>query len=179
MAKNNKKSKNRSKSGSSNSFSFLRFILSLVVCFGLGIFLSTHTLSRVVVSGHSMDYTLSDGQSLFINRFPWVSYKVGDIVVLKEDSVLMVKRIVAKSGDRVQLLEDKLLVNGVVVDEPYVTDVGYPAGILENEVIVPEEEYLVLGDNRDVSNDSRYYGTVGKEQLVGLAITDISLVLRH
>lgn len=137
-----------------------KFVLIVVSAFVLGVLVSQNTVSRVTVSGHSMDYTLEDGQKLWVNRLPWVSYERGDVVIARENGTPIVKRVIGVPGDRVQFIEDDLYVNDKLVQEPYVTDVNYDKGILKEVVTLGEDEYILLGDNRDVSNDSRYFGAV-------------------
>ena len=138
----------------------VKFTLVVVSAFVLGVLVSQNTVSRVTVSGHSMDYTLEDGQKLWVNRLPWVSYERGDVVIARENGTPIVKRVIGVPGDRVQFVGDDLYVNGQLVQEPYVTDANYNKGILKEVVTLGEDEYILLGDNRDVSNDSRYFGAV-------------------
>lgn len=144
-----------------------KFVLTVISAFVLGVLVSQNTVSRVTVSGHSMDYTLEDGQKLWVNRLPWVSYERGDVVIAHENGTPIVKRVIGIAGDRVQFIGDDLYVNGKLVKEPYVTDVNYDKGILKDVVTLGEDEFILLGDNRDVSNDSRYFGAVRRNSIKG------------
>lgn len=144
-----------------------KFVLVVVSAFVVGVFVSQNTVSMVTVSGHSMDYTLEDGQKLWVNRLPWVSYERGDVVIARENGTPIVKRVLGVPGDRVQFIGDDLYVNNKLVKEPYVTDVNYDKGILKDVVTLGEDEYILLGDNRDVSNDSRYLGAVRGSSIKG------------
>jgi signal peptidase I len=144
-----------------------KFLLTVISAFVLGILVSQNTVSRVTVSGHSMDYTLEDGQKLWVNRLPWVSYERGDVVIAHENGTPIVKRVIGIAGDRVQFIGDDLYVNDKLVQEPYVTDVDYDKGILKDVVTLGEDEFILLGDNRDVSNDSRYFGAVKDSSIKG------------
>ena len=144
-----------------------KFVLVVVSAFVVGVLVSQNTVSRVTVSGHSMDYTLEDGQKLWVNRLPWVSYERGDVVIAHENGTPIVKRVIGVPGDRVQFVGDDLYVNGQLVQEPYVTDANYDKGILKEVVTLGEDEYILLGDNRDVSNDSRYFGEVKGSSIKG------------
>ncbi len=148
----------------------IKFLATIALSFILGVFISRNSYSRVEVSGHSMDYTLKDGEKLWVNNLPFKEYKLNDIVVANESGVRVVKRIVGLPNDRLIFVGDTLYRNGKAVEEDYVTDVGYEKGLLKVEITVPEGEYFLLGDNRDVSNDSRYFGTVTKSQLQGKVI---------
>lgn len=144
-----------------------KFVVVVVSAFVVGVLVSQNTVSRVTVSGHSMDYTLKDGQKLWVNRFPWVSYERGDVVIARENGTPIVKRVIGVPGDGVQFIGDDLYVNGQLVQEPYVTDAGYYKGILKDVITLGDDEYILLGDNRDVSNDSRYFGAVKGSSIKG------------
>ena len=148
----------------------IKFLATIALSFVLGVFISRNSYSRVEVSGHSMDYTLKDGEKLWVDNLPFKEYKLNDIVVANESGVRIVKRIVGLPNDRLVFVGDTLYRNGKAVEEDYVTDEGYEKGLLKAEITVPEGEYFLLGDNRDVSNDSRYFGTVTKSQLQGRVI---------
>ena len=148
----------------------IKFLATIALSFVLGVFISRNSYSMVEVSGHSMDYTLKDGEKLWVNNLPFKEYKLNDIVVANESGVRVVKRIVGLPNDRLIFVGDTLYRNGKAVEEDYVTDKGYEKGLLKAEITVPEGEYFLLGDNRDVSNDSRYFGTVTKSQLQGKVI---------
>ena len=148
----------------------IKFLATIALSFVLGVFISRNSYSRVEVSGHSMDYTLKDGEKLWVNNLPFKEYKLNDIVVANESGVRVVKRIVGLPNDRLIFVGDTLYRNGKAVEEGYVIDEGYEKGLLKAEITVPEGEYFLLGDNRDVSNDSRYFGTVTKSQLQGKVI---------
>lgn len=148
----------------------IKFLATIALSFVLGVFISRNSYSMVEVIGHSMDYTLKDGEKLWVNNLPFKEYKLNDIVVANESGVRVVKRIVGLPNDRLIFVGDTLYRNGKAVEEGYVTDEGYEKGLLKAEITVPEGEYFLLGDNRDVSNDSRYFGTVTKSQLQGKVI---------
>lgn len=148
----------------------IKFCLSLLVMFVIGIVVSRNSYSRVVVSGHSMDYTLKDGQNLWVENLPWGTYKRDSVVVLKESGKRMVKRIIGIPGDTLVFKGDTLYRNGEVLEEPYVTDSGYDKGLLKSEITLGTDEYFVMGDNRDVSNDSRYFGIIPRNELQGRVV---------
>lgn len=148
----------------------IKFCLSLLVMFVIGIVVSRNSYSRVVVSGHSMDYTLKDGQNLWVENLPWGTYKRDSVVVLKESGKRMVKRIIGVPGDTLVFKGDTLYRNGEVLEEPYVTDSGYDKGLLKSEITLGTDEYFVMGDNRDVSNDSRYFGIIPRNELQGRVV---------
>ena len=103
-------------------------------------------------------------------------YQSSDIVVVEKNREMQIRRIVAVSGDSVEITADGLKVNGYLQQESgiYMETLPYTEGI-SFPLTVGEDEYFVLGDNRTNAKDSRIYGTVSKEEIKGAVIT----LLRH
>jgi signal peptidase I len=147
--------------------------LALASYFGFSHFV----LQSVQVVGRSMMPTLHDTERCLLNR--WVyhfrSPHPGDIVVLRDptDQKLAVKRIVATAGDTVLLKDGKLHVNGQVVQEPYLRP-GTPTfpylNLREQSFHCGPGQFLVLGDNRTDSSDSRTYGLISRKDILGLIV---------
>lgn len=145
--------------------------LALVIVFIIHQFV--FNLSRV--DGFSMEPTLEDGERLFINRIIYYMKEpnYGDIVILKDprngQKQHLVKRVVAKSGDTVNITNGRLYVNGEQIDEPY-THVRIE-GPDFGPVHVEEGHYFVMGDNRHFgeSLDSRDFGVVPEKIIKGRA----------
>ncbi len=131
---------------------------------------------RVTVVGNSMESTISDGSQILVNRFVYniKSPKSGDVIVFlpngNEKSHYYVKRVIGVPGDKVQIKNGLLYVNGELYDMED-TDTIKNAGVAEEEITVGEDEYFVLGDNRNSSEDSRYanIGNIKKEYIKGKA----------
>lgn len=132
---------------------------------------------RVSVIGPSMSPTLESGEKVLVNRFVYKLFdpKQNDLVVFQpngnEKSHYYVKRVIAVPGDTVQIKDGAIYVNGEVFVDAFRTEAIENAMLAENEIVVGEDEYFVLGDNRNNSEDSRYasIGNVKKEYITGQA----------
>ena len=139
----------------------------LMFCFGM----------RTTVIGVSMEPSLYNGQHILVNRFVYKlsSPKNGDIVVFlpngNSNTHYYVKRVIALPGDTVQIKNGTVYVNGKVFDEKIEAASIEHAELAEDEIEVGEDEFFVLGDNRNNSEDSRYanIGNVKKEYIMGKA----------
>jgi signal peptidase I len=130
---------------------------------------------RTSVIGVSMENTLYSGQQILVNRLSYLilAPKAGDIVVFQpngnKNTHYYVKRVVAVPGDRVQIRDGQLYVNDEVVDYDY--DKIMDGGIAENELTLGADEFFVMGDNCNNSEDSRSgnIGPVTRDMIDGRA----------
>lgn len=128
--------------------------------------------------GVSMEPGITNGEKIYVNRFAYVlgSPKVGDVVVFlpngNKNAHYYLKRVVATPGDTVQIIEGRLYVNGIM-EQPgeILFDKMADAGIAQNAITLKSDEYFVLGDNRNNSEDSRAanIGPVKKKDILGKA----------
>jgi signal peptidase I len=128
----------------------------------------------VKVEGTSMMPGLVDQERIFINKFAYHFESVdrGDIVVFhypRDPGKSYIKRVIGAAGDRVRIDAGVVYVNGEPLAEPYVPPEyhdwrSYP------EVVVPPDSYFVLGDHRNLSNDSRDFGPVNERYIYGKAV---------
>jgi len=143
--------------------------------------------ARVIPSG-SMEQTLLVGDHLLVSRFGydaelaftglhvplWRDPERGQMIVfrsVKEPGVDLVKRVIGVPGDHLEIRKGVVWLNGKPLDEPYVHQpmrpgLSYPY----SSVVVPRDRYFVMGDNRNNSYDSRYWGFVPRENLVGTPV---------
>ena len=148
--------------------------LTLLIAFTFVYFIGL----RTSVVGQSMSKTLNGGDQILVNRFVYkvTDPKTNDIVVFlpngNEKSHYYVKRVIGVPGDTGQIKNGTVYVNGKAFDEE--TDVASieDAGLAAEEITLGAEEYFVLGDNRDNSNDSRYkeVGPVKRSKITGRII---------
>lgn len=126
----------------------------------------TFIVTPAIVDGASMDYTLEDGQLVFINKFVYNVKDVErfDIVVLnnEEDNDRIIKRIIGLPNEKIEYNNNQLYVNGKLIEQNYEVEQTE-----DFTVVTKENEYFVLGDNRNVSKDSRMLGNFNKKDIVG------------
>jgi signal peptidase I len=141
-------------------------------------FVATHFFFQtVIVDGESMHPTLRNSQSFILNRaeFFFREPQWGDIVVIKdpEDGGLSIKRIVAASGQSVELVGGAVYVNGVKLKERYLRPgtPTYSFHVRDGEKFAcADQQFFVLGDNRGNSADSRVYGPVPRKNILGVVV---------
>ena len=127
------------------------------------------------VSGLSMEPHIHSGEFVLINTFAYRlgGPKRGDIVAFRhegDDREVFIKRVVGLPGDRIVIDRGRVYTNGAPLDEDYVKD---PDGRSFAEVVVPANSVYVLGDNRANSEDSRFFGPVNDDRLIGRAIAGV------
>lgn len=154
----------------------LEWIKSIVIALAIAALIKWLFFDATRVAGNSMLNTLHDGDMLFMNKIGkhFHDYERGDIVILNAPDYpnrLYVKRVVGVPGDTVTLKDEKVYLNGEELNEPY-TSVDYTLQTSDTyEWYLLDNQYFLLGDNRaeGASNDSRNYGPVEKDEIVGHA----------
>ena len=143
-----------------------------VVTFVVAFVVQAFVVKAYFLPSPSMAPTLEAGDRVLVNRLSRTDIRRGDIVVIKRPKGdggrirELIKRVVAIGGDTIETHGDRLVVNGQPVDEPYVTsDPGDPVPRQQ----VPAGHVFVLGDNRTASSDSRTFGPVPDDTVVGRA----------
>lgn len=143
-------------------------VFILVVAAAAAVLIAVTVLPIMRIYGKSMENTLSSGDVVLSVKTS--DFKTGDIVAFYYNNNILVKRVIAGSGDWVNMdKEGTVTVNNKVLEEPYLTSRAYGDVNIRLPYQVPEGKLFVMGDNRAVSVDSRNsaVGCVASEQIVG------------
>jgi signal peptidase I len=161
-----------------------RGVIDWIVVIGVALLVAflvrTFVLAHFVVDGHSMDFTLHDGDRVFVNK---LSYRLhdpnrGDVVVLHEINGAserdLIKRVIALEGESIEVRNCVVLIDGVELLEPYLDPQVVTPGNCGGDygpAEVPDDHVFVMGDNRAGSQDSRSenVGPIDEDDIVGRA----------
>lgn len=154
----------------------LGWIVYIAIIIGLTWVIITFVGQRTRVSGHSMEATLQDGDNLIVDK---LSYHFREperfeIIVFPyrhKENTYYIKRIIGLPGETVQVKGGYVYINGEMLDENYGLETMNDAGIASEPIELGEDEYFVLGDNRNHSSDSRdpSVGVLHRDELIGRA----------
>ena len=126
------------------------------------VLLRAFIVTPVRVSGNSMHDTLIDGDILLLKKYD-KSYDRYDIVVFDKDDEMLIKRVIGLPGEYIEIKDSEIYINDKKIKD-IETDL-FTSDF--NKIMIPADSYFVLGDNRIVSNDSRYFGPVDKKYIRG------------
>jgi signal peptidase I len=138
----------------------------------LVLFIGINAVSeRIRVEGSSMEPTLHNGEFIIVNKLAYRLGKprLGDVIVFRfpnDPGQDYIKRVIGVPGDRIKVSQGHVFVNGKMLDEPYIAAMPNYSG----DWTIPADALFVLGDNRNNSSDSRNWGPVMMEAVIGKAL---------
>lgn len=140
---------------------YLPFTLLVLIIILVRIFICT----PINVNGSSMSTTLKDGDIMLLNKIRLKTEGIErfDIVVIQTDNNFLIKRVIGLPGEVISYKDEVLYINGKVVEDEYNLNLTGDFDALE----IDEGEYFVMGDNRNVSKDSRIMGTINEDDIIG------------
>jgi signal peptidase I len=158
---------------------------TLVLTLIIFLVIQTFVAQPYKVQQQSMEHTLEPDQYVLVDKLTprFDTYKRGDIVVFspppdwsREDETPFIKRVIGLGGDTVEIRDGDVFINGTVLDEPYLFaaepgDPTQPTTVPDDEHrwVIPTGELFLMGDHRSNSADSRMFGPVETEQVIGRA----------
>ena len=143
-------------------------IYSLITVAAIAVLIATLWLPVLQVYGNSMTPTLQNGEIIFTVKMS--EFEPGDIIAFYYNNKILIKRVIARSGEWVNMDADgNVYVNETLLDEPYLDEKAFGDCNIELQYQVPEGRVFVMGDHRSTSVDSRNsaVGCVAQEQIVG------------
>lgn len=152
------------------------WILILVIGIAAAYIVVQYVGERTAVDGDSMYPALSDGDNLIVDKisYRFTDPKRFDIVVFPfryQEDTFYIKRVVGLPGETVQIYDGSVYINGKLLNDPYGYEEISNPGLASDAITLGEQEYFVLGDNRNNSSDSREpsVGTITRSELIGKA----------
>lgn len=152
--------------------SLISWIKAVLIAAMLAVIFNTFVFSSSVVEGISMEPALSDGNRIIFNKLIYLVAEPerGEIVIIQKENKNYVKRIIALPGETIEMKNHKLYINNEEQTTSYVDRHGEILTGSFGPLIVPNNQYFVLGDNRAVSKDSRNgLGFIKSENIIGRA----------
>ncbi len=146
-------------------------VSTVVPAIAIALLINIFVAQAMVVQGPSMQPTLHYDQRVMVEK---VTYRLahgprrGDVVIIEVqgETEPLIKRVVALSGETIEVRDGRVFINGVLLEEPWTTQQGGPN---YNSTLIPPLHVFVLGDNRGSSRDSRSFGPVAVDHLIGRA----------
>lgn len=158
-------------------FCILRWILVLGLTVGAAKLVVTFAVEITNMVGSSMETTISNDEMILINKLAYIkdAPERFDVIVFqkngKEHSYYLIRRIIGMPGETVQIMDGEVYIDGRHLTEVAVVDRMNLSGLAEKKIVLDDDEYFVLGDNRNDSEDSRFanIGNVVSSEIIGKA----------
>jgi signal peptidase I len=148
------------------------FVVVVTVLFDMAI-------PRSLVDGRSMETTFFTGDRLIVSRLHYMldKPKRGEIVVFnsinpreREQGIMLIKRVIGLPNERIEFLNSQLYIDGILVEEPYIKEACAQFSCPDALWQLSDNQYFVMGDNRNASQDSRRFGAITINDIVGEAV---------
>jgi len=154
-------------------------LLTIAIAILVGTFVYDYSFEGKKIKGDSMENSLKDGDHIIINKLAYSYHapKRYDVIVFpynKDKNIYYVKRIIGLPGETIQIINSSIFIDGKLLYESFGKESmdEYTEGIAKDKISLGEDEYFVLGDNRNDSKDSRdkAVGAIKKEDILGKAV---------
>jgi len=168
------------------------YVEAIIIAIILAFIIRKFVIQAYKIPSGSMLETLQIGDHILVNKFIYYlkDPQRGDIIVFKypkDKKRDFIKRLVALPGETIEIRDKKVYINGILLDEPYavfndsenIFNKNHPAYYIDlyarnrdnfGPKVIPEDSYFMMGDNRDYSQDSRYWGFLDQELIEGKAL---------
>ena len=152
----------------------IAFGICVVIAIVIALIITNFVASHTKVEGNSMESTLENGDDIIVEKFSYLTNNPEryEIIVFREsESVNYIKRVIALQGETIQITEGKIYINERAIFDAYGNAKMEDGGIAEKPLKLGQDEYFVLGDNRNASKDSRdkAVGVIKRDQIIGKA----------
>lgn len=150
----------------------MSWLYAILIALVIVILVRGFIVTPSVVKGNSMQPNLYDGDRIIISKLSSINRfdEIAFVAPNGEDNY--VKRVIGLPGDEIEIINDTLYINGIAYDEDYLTDIQTDEVLVRyfSSAKVPADTYFVMGDNRKYSYDSREFGVINKDSIIGEVI---------